>query len=300
MSFQKIIEAGYVPYVSTAPFLEASFDLDYLETIGVLDPNQGTKLRVVHTGEGSLDFHKAYLFANTLAFGNLETGLGMPDWVLTDFVLHQSAVVGFLAPKRICQPELLDKFEEHASQAGFDFNSLEYLPITGQICGLTADRETWFGCSLFSHQRFKPTKDGETIQINDGLSREINLACYTKALALKTYRAKRIMGLTQYDNRAVRIHGLFGRMYLHDAIVWTHSRPFRSFTYRMDVDFDVNTFYTFPDEPMSFKLYTGDIEKIKELEQRIRRGENFEIVSPYWVKEEASGNVYLPVAERND
>lgn len=275
MSLEAIIGAGYRPFVASAAFLHPSFDLSPF----------GVETLVIDTSEASNDFYDAYLQANALAFGVL----AMPEWVLTDCVLYQSAVVGFAAPRDMCPAPYLDAL----AAAGAHPERLDYVPVTGQIAGLTADAKTWFGFSLISHQR---PKGDLQYQFPDGLDPQIRLATWTKALALEVYRARYFMGLTQYANRAVATHGLFGRMFLQEPVVWRHEKAMESFIYRMDVDFDISSFMQRDDEPFDFLLDSGDSQLKLQLVERMKSGERFEIVAPFRIK--SGDGIQLPIAVR--
>ncbi len=286
MSLSRILAAGYRPYVSTASFLEGSLDLKPF----------GVEVDVYGTGESADSFHSAYLHANALAFG---ADIRMPSWVLTDCVLYQTAAVGFTAPKALCPPEYLDELKRReavavaAGSRAADIDSLEHIPVTGQVAGLTADRNTWFGFSLISHQF---PKGGLKYTFEDGLPREVRLASYTKALALAVYRAKRFMGLTQYDNKAVSHHGLFGRMFLHEPVVWRHERASESFIYTMDVDFEIDTFINragYTQKP-TITLDADDREAKLDIARQIADGKQFEVVPPFRILSE-DGTVKLPI-----
>lgn len=276
MSFEKIEEAGYLPFIATSNFLLDSLNLRPF----------GMEAHVVDESESNLDFHRAYLLANALAFGNPEEGLGMPGWVYTDLVLSQTAVVGFVAPLDSCPANYVQEFERSQD---VELTALEYLPVSAQIAGLTLDRVTWFGFSLISHQ--------SKYQFQDGL--DFYLAAYTKALALEVYGARRFMGLTQYENSAIRYHGLFGKMFIQQPMVWTHSRPLDSFMYEMDVRFDKNSFYQI-DNPRNddydFLLNSKDDSQKREIENEIKTGVRHEIVSPFQVIN-VDGTRSLPIVK---
>ena len=274
MSFTEIIQAGYRPFISTSSFLRESLQLEPF----------GLSAHVIDESEANLDFHHAYLLANTLAFGSAEQGLGMPGWVYTDIVLAQTAVVGWMAPLDMCPREYVQEFERDPK---VNLSALEYLPVTAQIAGLTADQNNWFGFSLISHQ----TK----FRFQDGLN--LYLAAYAKALSLEVYGAKKFMGLTQYKNSAIRYHGLFGRMFIRQPMVWTHNRPLESFIYGMDVEFDKNSFYqidNLSNDDYDFLLNSNDDSQKREIENEIKVGIRHEIVSPYQIKND-DGSRSLPI-----
>ena len=79
MSLRSITDAGYRPFVASADFLHSELDLNPF----------GIEAQVVDTGKAANEFYSAYIQANALTFGSL----AMPEWVLTDCVLYQSAVV---------------------------------------------------------------------------------------------------------------------------------------------------------------------------------------------------------------
>ena len=279
MSFEKIISSGYRPFLATSQFLLSSLNTSPF----------GLDTTVFVQDKEHLNFHKAYLLANTLAFGTPKEGLGMPGWVYTDLVLSQTAVVGLIAPIEKCPEAYVKEFRDFDE---IDMSELQYLPVAAQIAGRTANPNVWFGFSLISHQR----KYG----FEDELG--ISIAPFAKALALEAYQAKEFMGLTQYENSAVRHHGQFGRMFIHEPFVWTHSRPKESFIYRMNIEFDHGEFYNL-DTPaiddFDFMLNSRDDSKKDEIADGIKNGIRFEIVSPYQVVEK-DGSRSCPIRVHTD
>jgi len=272
MSLSTIFDAGLRPWIGTSPQLESSLQLSPF----------GCECRIVSTGKADQNFLNAYLIANGLAFGN--PLLKMPNWVLVDCVLNQSAVAGFMAPKAMFSDNAIEAFRTGTPDIQVDVDALDYLPVSGQIAGLTADRETWFGFSLFSLQRL--LKD---------LPKGIWLAPYTKALAIETYQATSFAGIAQYDNRAVQIHGMMGQMFIREPVVWMHPQTTQTFTYEMQVDFNIDQLLdTTPSEP-DFYLKADDDEKKFEVELAMKSGHRFEILAPFQV--DLDGTKALPIRQ---
>jgi hypothetical protein len=179
MSLEQLLKAGCKPYIVTSSHLVSSFEMRPFDV----------PLTPFFDGEKETGFHLAYIRSNSIAF---DADLGMPHWVYIDYVLLQTAAVGLMYPRERLPAEILARFQADTS---FDVHALEYLPISGQTAGLAADGETWTGVSLFSLGKYLPEL------------RSFGIATHTRALALTAYRAKKFIGITQYDNPAVAIHG---------------------------------------------------------------------------------------------
>ncbi len=268
MSFDKILAAGYVPYIATDSSLKESLNL---KPFG-LDPV------IIDTKSENVNFHRAYLLANAVAFNDLK----MPNWVYVNCVLSQSAVFGFARKRADIPASLFDHFE---NDPDIESSKLDLVPISGATSSLTADRETWFGFTLFSLQRY--FSDGRDIP---------RIAAYTKAASFEMYGTKKFTGITQYYNRASKIHGLFGKMYLKSPIVHAHSVPDYTFMYEMDVNYDINTLEDKPEDgDYDFLLEQEDTAKKQEVEKGLAAGKKYVIVPPYQVRKD--DKIYLPIKE---
>ncbi|AWV89777.1 hypothetical protein [Bradymonas sediminis] len=146
---------------------------------------------------------------NQLAFGGPKD-MGMPLWVMLDCAILPSAMAGFMLPREYVPTELLQDL-------GVDDDYDGYVPISEYCACPTLEPGTFSGFSLHSHI----TGHG--------------LATRTKAFALAVLGAKRQIGVTQFDNPAIRVHVRFGAMEIkiHRPIIHTHSED--SFVYQLDV-----------------------------------------------------------------
>lgn len=212
--FKSLIDLGLRPYVATARHQLAALDMDVVgadhELYCLEDPD-------------ATPFHQAYVTANALAFGARD--LKMPGWVYIDCVLMQTAVVGFAARKQDVPQSLLDEFQAEAS---IDVDALDWIPVSGQIASPAMDGDTLVGFSLFSLRSYWPKLPA--------------LGLATKALALQVYKAdtrKKFLGITQYDNPALSMHGRFGPdLEIVSPRVPLHSRGDNTLVYGMKIDFD--------------------------------------------------------------
>jgi hypothetical protein len=58
--------------------------------------------------------------------------------------------------------------------------------------------------------------------------------CPDEAIALAAYRARRSIGICQYDQPALRVHTAFGKLRIVDASVAYHDHAPRTFVYAID------------------------------------------------------------------
>ena len=270
----QLSEKGVRPFVASTGHLLPSLDLS------VLGNAPAVKLL---ERDNDRTFHEAYLLANALGFGEAE--LKMPNWVLVDCVLMQSAVVGLMMDKDACPAPLLDAF---ARDATIDLDALDALPISGQVAGLGLDRRSWVGFSLFSLRRFVPDLPA--------------LGLITKALALETYQAQgdRFVGISHYDNKALSMHGRFGKkMWIEQAVIPLHPRRDMALVYAMDVDFtwaDLDA--KLADEPFDFLMPADDADAKQRLRENIAAGQRVVIARPFQTTTE--NGLSLPIRMENN
>lgn len=254
---KELRDCGVRPYVATTAHLVPSLDL------AALGGDVPVKLL---EEEADRPFHHAYLLANALGFG--EPDLKMPNWVLVDCVLMQSAVVGLCLDKAACPPQLLQVF---AADASVPLERLDLVPISGQIAGLGIDGHTWTGFSLFSLRRYLPHLPA--------------LGLITKALALDAYRArgKRFLGISHYDNKALSMHGRFGRrMWIAQPSIPLHPRRDMALVYAMDVEFDWADLRAPAEaEPYDFLMKADDVLAKDRIRREIAAGRRAVIVRPF-------------------
>ena len=268
MTLSAILEYGCKPYIATSPHIVDSFNLAPF----------GTELTPFFDGQDETNFHMAYIRANCTAFAS---DLGIPNWVYIDFVLLQTAAVGFMLAKEKLPPQLLKKFEDDQN---IDLSMIDFIPISGQTAGLAADGKTWTGVSLFSLSEYIPDL------------KSLGLATHTRALALSAYRAKKFVGITQYDNPAVAIHGKTTRaLYIKQPIVWMHTRTHMTFVYEQEIDFSLDSLGVKSSEEYSFLLRADDMNAKLKMAQAIATGTRYQIVAPFRIVD--GDSVFLPVRE---
>ena len=268
MSLEALFEKGCIPYIATSESL-----LPFFNTTPF-----GQELRPFCDGPDKINFHHAYTRSNTLAF---EADLSMPGWVYIDYVLLQTACVGLMIERSKVPNNILAQFD---ADPLVSVGELEYVPISGQTAGLTADKVTWQGCSLFSLAKHFPEL------------KSLGVATYTRALALETYGAKKFRGITQYDNPAVAIHGKTTKeFYIQQAIVWLHPRTHMTFIYEQEPDFDVNNLATPKDEKYDFLMSAYDSSAKQEIEKGLKEGKRYKIVPPFQIRK--GDDILLPIVE---
>jgi len=271
---KQLLDAGLVPYVSTSEHYLRYLDLSLFG---------GKEIVRILENPDHRNFHEAYLVSNSLAFGN--PNLKMQNWVYIDCVLMQTAVVGFAVPIDKAPATLVNHYEK---DPWVDADTLDYIPVSGQIASLGIDRGVLVGFSLFSLRR-----QIEHMDVH-------KLAHKTKYAALKVYRAEELdkyVGISQYDNRGLLTHTLFGRkMYIDQTTAPLHPLRDMSFTYSMKVDLDEARILGELNQSVGdydFMLKAEDLQKKLEMQARIKEGERFYIMDPVHVRKE--DGLYLPI-----
>ena len=152
--------------------------------------------------------------ANQTAFGDL----GMPGWVQLDCATLPSFFCGFAVPVAALPAEARDALLTTAPErARAALDAATWVPVSGFCAARTADPTCIVAFSLFAV-----------------LPRRA-LGLRTKALGLLLHGAERQIGVTQYDNSAVRIHSTFGSLRVLSATAPGHTRPLASFVYELAV-----------------------------------------------------------------
>ncbi len=197
------------PFVLGAPGvapLPLPSDVPGLVTLDVLAPESRAFGRLLNAG-------------NALAFDSI----GMPLWVQLDCATVPSAFHGFAASREALPDPLWARLvETHARvvpDPGAD-RLAEYVglvPVSGFCALRTSDPDTISAISLFS------------------VLRGHGLGVRTKALGLAGHGAARQVGVTQYDNAAVRAHAAFGELELLATRAHGHTYASRSFVYALTV-----------------------------------------------------------------
>ena len=268
MTLRALLEYGCKPYICTSQHITPAFDMHPF----------GVELTPFFDGPDQTPFHLAYIRSNSIAF---DSDLGMPHWVYIDDVLLQTAAIGLMVPKTKFPKELLAKFE---ADAQIDLAKLQYLPISGQTAGLAADGKTWTGVSLFSLAKHFPEL------------RSLGVATHTRALALKAYQAKTFVGITQYDNPAVAIHGKTTRaFFIKQPMVWIHPRTHMTFIYEQEIDFSLDGLGEPEPAAYSFLLRADDRQEKERIAKGLANGHKYQIVAPFRIVKD--GAVFLPIRE---
>lgn len=163
--------------------------------------------------------------ANAHAFGSL----GMPPWVQFDCATLPTVFTGFAldagdlqreAPGRTYLQALVAKDAAlrpgQAPAIDADSHRSGLVPLSGFSAARTEDPATVVAFSLLATGPVP------------------RLGARTKALGLGLLGAHRQVGVTQYDNAAVRVHARFGALEILAPRAAGHSRPDSTFVYALD------------------------------------------------------------------
>jgi hypothetical protein len=227
------------------------------------------------------EFLNVFNVINGIAFG--DRGIPMPQWVMVDLILMPSAAVIASLPQ--------DAFAVMVENSTYSFDSdvkthlrnvlararedgyTGPMPVGGYCAAPSAAPGTWVGWSLWS------------LMPNVGLGRAL------KALALSVYGARKLDGVTQYDNSALRVHTQFGTLQVLIATVPFHTSP-GSFVYRSDFTRTVQEALPEP----SFLLDPADYDRQWAMQKAIEAGSaEFHVLPPGHVVE--NGTTYVPILE---
>jgi hypothetical protein len=271
----KMEKAGFRPYIATTERLLPYFNAAPFGKTAEIFLLEDAK---------HLPFQEAYALSNALSMEQRD--LKMPNWVLVDCVLMQTAIVGFMKSVSEIPAPLLQYYQNDES---VDLDQLSHLPVSGQICSLAADGKSLVGFSLFSL--------GGWLEESDGLG------LYTKALALEAYRASQydyVYGITQYDNFSLRIHGRFAKeMEIHQATVPLHRLKDMTLIYRLSLNYDpYNLDIKPPEREPTFWLRATDRSSKERINKAMSQGKRFIIAPPFLVERE--GELCLPIIEENN
>ncbi len=216
---------------------------------------------------------------NQLAFGGGKN-MGMPLWVMLDCGILSSAIVGFAAP-----PNTLTK--EERTRIGLPQNYAHDLAPLSEYCACpTVAPDTVSGFSLQSQRT------------GQGLARR------TKALAMLLYGARKQVGVTQFDNAAIRVHASFGplRLAIHRPCIHTHAE--KSFVYHAILPPEeillqmahgtlTQAPYTLPDGDM-WRFDPMDESHHERASTLLEQGSRLWLVPPAWTQD-AQGRITLDI-----
>ena len=278
-ALKQILDMGLTPYVSTSANVLPHLDLSLFEGRAIIKILEATE---------HLPFHQAYLLSNSLGFGAPD--LKMPNWVYMDCVLLQTAVVGFAMPVEKVPASLRALYE---ADSLIDMDRLDVIPISGQISAMGLDGKTLTGYSLFSlkSRLLNGLKDLATLPIGT----------LTKFSALCAYKAdlpdRVVRGVAQYDNPALKIHGLFSdKMYIEQPMLPLHPLQSMSFIYRMKVQLseeELQNNVQPNDREPDILMHAEDEAMKHEMAERIKQGEQFYIQHPIQITKD--DKIYLPI-----
>lgn len=232
-------------------------------------------------GWSTAEFLDLFNVINGIAFG--DRGIPMPQWVMVDLILMPSAAVIASLPQ--------DAFASMVDKSAYTFDSdvkthlravldrahrdgyTGPMPVGGYCAAPSAAPGTWVGWSLWS------------LMPNVGLGQAM------KALALSSYRARKLDGVTQYDNNALKVHTRFGTLRIVVATVPFHTSP-GSFVYESDFTPSARNA---PLEP-SFLLDPFDYDRQRAMQKAIETGcSQFHVLPPGHTVQD--GITYVPILE---
>lgn len=248
----------FIPYVLTyGPNVEhLNLDIDVGRPIKVLCVED----------EANADFCYILNYNNQLAFGGPKD-MGMPLWVMLDCGILPTAMIGYMLHSDDVEDDVWDLLELEDDYEG-------YVPISEYCAALSVEPGCVSGFSLHSHI------PGQ------------GLATRTKALALAVLNARIQVGVTQFNNPAIRVHARFGPMAVKIHRPQVHTHPQESFVYRLELP-EMETLlemargglrFGVEDRPKGTKwsFDPGSEQDHLRLATHLSRGHKAWIVSPGW------------------
>jgi hypothetical protein len=241
-----LVDRGVEFYLASNESLRPHLNLTpYGHPVSWLDFTS-TAPREWDTGE----FLNLFNVINGIAFG--DRGIPMPQWVMVDLILMPAAaLVAGVSQQAFGEltAASADNVKPHLLQVQERVRSSGYagpMPVGGYCAAPSAAHGTWVGWSLWS------------------LMPGVGLGHVVKALALAAYGTRRLDGVTQYDNTALKVHTRFGALRVLVATVPFHTSP-GSFVYETD--------FTAPAEHSaaepSFLLDPGDHGRQRAMQEAI-------------------------------
>lgn len=197
------------------------------------------------------DFMRVYNRLNGVAFDS--TDLGMPMWVMVDLALLPSAFLLITLPlgdlvarqaQATDEKDAARMAELIAEAAKWDFTGP--IPIAGYCAAPSAKSGHWIGWSVCA------ALEGR------------GHASLAKAMGLHAYGTKTLLGITQFNKRATRIHRKFGRMRIVSAMLPLHTVE-HTYVYETDVG-------VADDREISFVMDATDIARQLDMQSKIDAG----------------------------
>ncbi len=247
-----------IPYVLTF-----GHNVDHLN----LDIDLGEDIEVLLVeDEANTDFCYILNNNNQIAFGGPKD-MGMPLWVMLDCAILPTAMIGFMAHSDSIDDEMWEILELEDDYEGM-------VPISEYCAALAMEPGCVSGFSLHS------------VVPGHGI------ATRTKALALAVLGATKQVGVTQFNNPAIRVHARFGPMQILVHRPPVHTHPQDSFVYHLNLpEQDMllemargGAVFGVPDRPAGIKWsFDPDSEQDHlRLATHLGRKKKAWIVSPGW------------------
>lgn len=224
-------------------------------------------------------------------------GMPMPRWVYLAGSALTGAIAGLAVPADRASPALRELLGVARGYHG-------PVPLSVYIAIPAHEKGVWFGHNLAALTALLP---------EENLS---GLGGLTKALALKTYRARQQVGATQWSSRALYVHTRMGRLSLETTFTPAHGDD-DTLTYRAECSDEVllhlarqrGAQLELP-EPTAWML-VNDVPQMRALQRRIENGTRVALVGrprssemgtqvPLWVDETTLVDVPDPARPRGE
>lgn len=199
---------------------------------------------------------------DALCFG--PEGMPMDKWVFYDCAELPGFTYGFATPVAD-----LDAREREAFRLPSDAKGI--VPLSVYITIPMYEDDAWFGHNLSSLNRTFHWRDMH------------HLASITKAMALKAFRVKHLVGATQWRSNALHIHTRFGPLNLDTAYTPAHTTA-ETLTYSLDLTDDAlraamgDPDITLVRPAVELELDADDTEAMKALQREIEAGARYQLV----------------------
>jgi hypothetical protein len=188
----------------------------------------------------------------------------MDLWVFYDCAELPGFIYGFATPVAD-----LDAREREAFRLPSDAKGI--VPLSVYITIPMYEDDAWFGHNLSSLNRTFHWRDMH------------HLASITKAMALKAFRVKHLVGATQWRSNALHIHTRFGPLNLDTAYTPAHTTA-ETLTYSLDLTDDAlraamgDPDITLVRPAVELELDADDTEAMKSLQREIEAGARYQLV----------------------
>ncbi len=244
------------------PFVVAPrfrFDLLDMQPLGVpIAPEH--RFDILSTG--SALFLDRLVRLDRLTFGSV--GMPMPAWLFNDI----SALPGAITGLGLCAGDFP---AERLARLGCEASGDELVPLAMFIAVPVRPPHVWYGHNLASLNALLPE------------FRLTGLGGVTKAVGLSIMRCTEQLGATQWDSAALHVHTRFGPLELLTAWTPAHSNP-ATLTYRLRITeaglADVLDGRRRPPTGEILWMAAHDHGAMRDLQERIERGERLAIVGP--------------------